>query len=158
MHPTAARFQQRLHELGLDVYSDGEYRRTWFAGAWSALEGLVDGPPQSFLRRGWRGESSELAAEELGRVANRGAVGAPARLTRRLAGEECAFMREHAPGPFKITLPSAATGGLYWFQRGVTDAVYPTRRDLVDALLAGERDPDVLAELADRAAVGVGGG
>jgi methionine synthase II (cobalamin-independent) len=121
-------------EVGVDVYSDGEYRRAWFAGAWSALEGLVDAPPQSFLRRGWRGESSELAAEELGKVANRGAVGSPVRLARRLAGDECSFLHEHAPGPFKITLPSAATGGLYWFRPGVTDAVYPTRRDLVDAL------------------------
>ena len=121
-------------EVGVDVYSDGEYRRTWFADAWSALEGLVDAPAASFLRRGWRGESSDLAAEELGRVVNRGAVGAPVRLARRLARDECAFLRERAPGPFKITLPSAATGGLYWFRPGLTDAVYPTRRDLVDAL------------------------
>ena len=43
-------------EVGVDVYSDGEFRRTWFAGAWrNAVEGLVPAEPPAFMRRGWRG-------------------------------------------------------------------------------------------------------
>jgi methionine synthase II (cobalamin-independent) len=123
------------HEVGVDVYSDGEYRRTWFAGAWGdSVGGLVDAPPPAFIARGWRGPSSDLASESLAEVAVRGAVGEKVRLTRRFAGDECAFLREHAPGPFKVTLTSAVTNALYWYCPGVTDAVYPTRRDLVDEL------------------------
>ena len=129
-------------EVDVDVFTDGEFRRTWFAGAWGeAVTGLVDAPPPSFIRRGWRGSTRELAEQSLREVAVRGAIGERVRLVRRFAGDECAFMRAHAPGPFKITLTSAATNGLYWYREGVSDAFYPTRRDLVDdlaGLLAGE--------------------
>jgi 5-methyltetrahydropteroyltriglutamate--homocysteine methyltransferase len=123
-------------EVGVDVYSDGEFRRTWFAGAWrDAVEGLIPAEPPAFLRRGWRGETSGLAMETLREVATGGsAVGEQVRQVRRFAGDECAFLREHAPGPFKVTLTSAVTNSLYWFKPGLTDRVYPTRRDLGDEL------------------------
>jgi 5-methyltetrahydropteroyltriglutamate--homocysteine methyltransferase len=135
-------------DVGVDVYSDGEYRRTWFAGAWGeAVEGLVPAPPREFLLRGWRGESSELAAESLRAVATTGAVGEQVRQVRRFAGKECAFLRERAPGPFKITLTSAGTNALYWYRPGLTDAIYPSRRDLADEL-AGilRREVELLVE------------
>jgi 5-methyltetrahydropteroyltriglutamate--homocysteine methyltransferase len=58
------------------------------------------------------------------------------RQVRRLAGDEAAFLKEHAPGPWKITMPGAmsAAGGL--FQPGVTDKVYPTRFDLAKDIVA----------------------
>jgi methionine synthase II (cobalamin-independent) len=122
-------------EVGLEIFSDGEFRRSWFAGAWSeSVEGLVPAPPAPFLLRGWRGESSDLAVESLREVAVAGAVGERVRQVRRFAGDECEFLREHAPGPFKVTLTSAVTNGLYWYRDGITSAVYPTRRDLVDEL------------------------
>ena len=32
-------------EVGVDVYSDGVYRRSWFAGAWGeSVRGLVEAP------------------------------------------------------------------------------------------------------------------
>jgi 5-methyltetrahydropteroyltriglutamate--homocysteine methyltransferase len=122
-------------EVGVDVFTDGEFRRSWFAGAWGAsIEGLVEAPPAPFTARGWRGPSSELAMESLREVAAGGAIGERARVVRRFAEDECAFMRVHSPGPFKITLTSAVTNALYWYRPGVSDAVYPTRRDLVDEL------------------------
>jgi 5-methyltetrahydropteroyltriglutamate--homocysteine methyltransferase len=122
-------------EVGLEIFSDGEFRRGWFAGAWGeSVEGLVPAPPAPFLLRGWRGESSELASESLREVAVGGAVGERVRQVRRFAGDECAFLRENAPGPFKVTLTSAVTNALYWYRDGLTDVVYPTRRDLSDEL------------------------
>jgi 5-methyltetrahydropteroyltriglutamate--homocysteine methyltransferase len=122
-------------DVGVEIFTDGEFRRGWFAGAWGeSVTGLVQAPPPSFVRRGWRGEHRALAEQSLGEVATRGAIGEKVRLVRRFAGDECAYMREHSPGPFKITLTSAVTNALYWYSPGVTDVVYATRRELVDEL------------------------
>ncbi len=122
-------------EVGVEVFSDGEFRRSWFAGAWGAsVSGLVDAPPAKFMLRGWRGSTSELAEQSLREVAARGAIGERVQLVRRFAADESEFLREHSPGPFKITLTSAVTNALYWYRPGVTDAVYGTRRALVDEL------------------------
>ena len=42
------------------------------------------------------------------------------RLNRRITGDEVAFLKQHAPGPFKVTLPSPITlAGLgAWFKPG----------------------------------------
>jgi 5-methyltetrahydropteroyltriglutamate--homocysteine methyltransferase len=138
-------------EVGVDVYTDGEYRRTWFAGAWGdSVRGLVDAPPQPFIARGWRGSSSDLAMQSLAEVATHGAVGEKVRQVRRFAQDECEFLREHAPGPFKITLTSAVTNAVYWYQPAISAAVYPTRRELVDEMAGLLRDE--VAALVDEGA------
>jgi 5-methyltetrahydropteroyltriglutamate--homocysteine methyltransferase len=63
-------------------------------------------------------------------------VGERVRLARRLAGEECAFLSARSPGPFKITLTSAAAQLGFWYRPGITDHVYPTREELRDDLVA----------------------
>jgi 5-methyltetrahydropteroyltriglutamate--homocysteine methyltransferase len=54
---------------------------------------------------------------------------------RRITGAESAFLRQHARGPFKITIPSP-TWYLRGYIKGTSDQVYPTQeaalRDLVD--------------------------
>ena len=118
-------------DVGIDVFTEGEYRRAgWSNAVRESVEGLVpvEGSPISGFLGQWQGPHGELAASSMtmtGMVA-----GAKLQQVRRLAGTEAAFLKEHAPGPWKITMPGAlsATGQL--FNAGITDAYYPTRRDL----------------------------
>jgi len=118
-------------DVGIDVFTEGEYRRAgWSNAVRESVEGLVpvEGSPISGFLGQWQGPHGELAASSMtmtGMVA-----GAKLQQVRRLAGTEAAFLKEHAPGPWKITMPGAlsATGQL--FKAGITDAYYPTRRDL----------------------------
>src|SRR6202011_1183896 len=48
----------------------------------------------------------------------------------RLVGAEAAFLKEHALGPWKITMPGAMSGAGQLYKPGVSDTAYPTRRDL----------------------------
>jgi 5-methyltetrahydropteroyltriglutamate--homocysteine methyltransferase len=57
-------------------------------------------------------------------------AGQKLRQVRRLAGTEASFLKQHAPGPWKITMPGAMSSTGQLFKQGVTDAVYPTRLDL----------------------------
>jgi len=118
-------------DVGIDVFTEGECRRAgWSNAVRESVEGLVpvEGSPISGFLGQWQGPHGELAASSMtmtGMVA-----GAKLQQVRRLAGTEAAFLKEHAPGPWKITMPGAlsATGQL--FKAGITDAYYPTRRDL----------------------------
>jgi 5-methyltetrahydropteroyltriglutamate--homocysteine methyltransferase len=61
---------------------------------------------------------------------------ATGRVTQRVAltAIEAAFLAQHAPGPYKITLMSAAMGGLLW-RPGISEAAYPTPAALIDELV-----------------------
>ena len=122
---------RRQSDCGLDVYVDGEFRRVGFmTGFVEAVQGFVlaeDAPMP------WRGAADEPTPWRSSSIV----AG-----TRRIAGTEAAFLREHAPGPFKITLPSPLLFALTAYRSGVTDASYPTR----EALLA-----DAARILADEA-------
>jgi methionine synthase II (cobalamin-independent) len=139
---------------GLDVLSDGEYRRgMWITGLPAAVDGF--GPGTMLNIRRWRGRPTPRTA-----VGHAATVGdsPPAVIVgklaprRRITGAESAFLREHAGGPYKITIPSPT-----WYLRGyipgTSDRVYPrpadALRDLTDivhrevAALVGEGVPYV---------------
>jgi 5-methyltetrahydropteroyltriglutamate--homocysteine methyltransferase len=131
---------------GLDVCSDGEYRRgMWITGLPAAVEGF--GPGRMLNIRNWRGQPLPYEPGRTG-VRHAATVGdnPPAvivgKLTpkRRITGRESAFLREHAPGPYKITIPSP-TWYLRGYIAGTSDRAYPTPadalRDLVD-IVRGE--------------------
>ena len=126
---------------GLDVYTDGEYRRgMWITGLPAAVEGF--GPGAMLNIRNWRGRPLPYEPGRTG-VRHAATVGQnpPAvivgKLTpkRRITGAESAFLRDHAPGPYKITIPSP-TWYLRGYIEGTSDRVYPTPadalRDLTD--------------------------
>lgn len=121
----------------IDLVTDGEYRRSWWAAAYvDAVEGIVDDPEAVYQPR-WSGEHAELAdatAEELG--FGEQVVGAKLRQVRRLTAHETGFLKQHATGPFKITMPGATQRAAGWYKRGLTDRFYPTRGDLVQDLVA----------------------
>lgn len=108
-------------QIGINIYSDGEYRRhSWLTAMNEALEGFV--PEQVMVP--WQGPGGGMT-----RVSSQ-VVGGKLRQKRRLHGHEASFLKEHTPGPFKITLPSVMMYVGQAYKPGVTDKSYPTRADL----------------------------
>jgi 5-methyltetrahydropteroyltriglutamate--homocysteine methyltransferase len=121
-------------EVGISVFTEGEYRRSgWSTAIRDAVEGLVpvEGSPiQGFLGQ-WQGPHGELANATMTATPISGMVaGAKLHQVRRLAGTESAFLKQHAPGPWKITMPGAMSGAGQLFKAGVTEPYYATRLDL----------------------------
>ncbi|MGE3914008.1 MAG: hypothetical protein AB7K36_31980 [Chloroflexota bacterium] len=134
-------------QAGIDVLSDGEYRRSSWAGGFpEAVEGYVASTmPIAFT---WRldEEAGNLSPEELeaafksvpqqtGRV-----IGERIRQVKRLTGHEAPFLKEHAGGPFKITMAAPSYVVARGFKPGVTTSVYPTRGDLMNEVTAIYKD------------------
>jgi len=135
-------------QAGVDVLSDGEYRRAmWLTGLPDAVDGFVEGRQVGAGR--WRGGEARPAAapSEPGSTAPQIApgptpkmvIGGKLRATRPFTGIEASFLAEHAPGPYKITMPSP-TWFMHGYVPGVSDAVYHTRAEALDDLVAIVRD------------------
>ncbi len=129
-------------DVGLDIASDGEFRRKFFmTGPYAALEGVEDTATPDFDRYP---RLREVDPEQLSEVTRPSAVVVgPLRLKRRITADEVAFLKQHARGPFKITMPSPITLATHgqWFKPGVSDAFYPSIEavwEALVALLAGE--------------------
>jgi 5-methyltetrahydropteroyltriglutamate--homocysteine methyltransferase len=113
-------------QVGLDVLTDGEYRRSSFlSNLVDATEGFID----DRVVMEWRGPGGrpEEAAIK--------AVGGKLRQTRRLAAHEVEFLKRHAAGPFKITMPSPSGFAMTSYKPGLSDRYYPTRSDLLQDLV-----------------------
>ena len=126
---------ERQKSIGLDIFTDGEFRR---AGFQNDLEEAVDGfveTDQPAVTRIWKGPGDQ--PEQLG---TRHVVGGKLRQVRRLTETQTAFLSEHAPGPFKMTVPSPNQFPAITFQPGLTDRVYPTRSDLLIDLVSIIKD------------------
>jgi 5-methyltetrahydropteroyltriglutamate--homocysteine methyltransferase len=118
---------ERQRATGLEILTDGEFRR----GAWQTdLAEAVEGFQNEYLPMAWYGPNAEEAGDSAAHV-----VGGPLRQTRRITAHETAFLKEHAGGAWKMTLPSAATFSDASFKPGLTDRFYPTRGDLLNALV-----------------------
>ena len=117
---------ERQRQTGIDVYSDGEFRRTGFQWDFpESVEGYVrtDRPVVSRMWQGPGGPPREQGTSL--------AVGGKLRQVRRLTELQAAFLRTHAPGPYKMTVPSPNQFPTLGFQPGLTDRFYPTRSDLL---------------------------
>jgi 5-methyltetrahydropteroyltriglutamate--homocysteine methyltransferase len=119
---------------GVEIFSDGEFRRGIFTdGLTSNVTGFVAAPQ---LKMPWHGgeESTPESAPGVAITARMTATG-------RMFEEEAAFLREHSPGPFKITLATPVNFGFFAWRKGLSESAYPTHADfIVDAgrLLADE--------------------
>ncbi|HLH42473.1 MAG TPA: hypothetical protein VKV74_05780 [Bryobacteraceae bacterium] len=106
----------RQKDLGFKIFSDGEFRRDGFMGAfYDSVEGL---DRNGSLARPWRNPAG---------VNNnpwRGVVVGKLRQTRRLAAHEAAFLHSHSPGDFKIALPSANQFPAIMYKTGLSDRAY----------------------------------
>lgn len=107
-------------DTGMEVFTDGEYRR----------ESFLSGPPQwldgfsaseeSYLRE-WHGPDGGMLPTRV-RV-----VSARLEAKSRFTADEISFMNEHAPGPIKITIPAASMLGFGAFKEGITDRFYDSQ-------------------------------
>jgi 5-methyltetrahydropteroyltriglutamate--homocysteine methyltransferase len=121
---------ERQRSIGVNVFSDGEFRRTGFQNDLvEAVEGFVDAARPAVIRI-WQGPGGE--PQEQG---TRQVVGGKLRAMRRLTEHQTRFLQAHAPGPVKMTLPSPNQFPAISFQPGVTELYYPTRADLLWALV-----------------------
>jgi 5-methyltetrahydropteroyltriglutamate--homocysteine methyltransferase len=135
-------------KIGLGILTDGEFRRASFMGSpYEVFEGLAARTSSRFDQPLWRGsgasEANEampiawaMATKKLG-------------LKRRITGTETAFLKTHAPGPYKITMPGP-TLLLNLYEPGVTDRVYADRQAFLDDIVRFYRQ-EVDAQIADGA-------
>jgi 5-methyltetrahydropteroyltriglutamate--homocysteine methyltransferase len=123
-------------QAGLDVLSDGEYRRAgWSSAAAGAIEGLVpvEGSPIRRIFAEWRGPEAGDFNQTLARVQSM-VAGQKVRKTRRFVATDAEFLARNAAGPWKITLPGpmSMAGGM--FEPGVSEAAYANRFALAEDL------------------------
>jgi 5-methyltetrahydropteroyltriglutamate--homocysteine methyltransferase len=122
-------------QVGIDVYSGGEYRRTgWSNVVRDAVEGLVpsEGSPISGFLGEWQGPHASAATSSMTmtRYGTAMVAGEKLRQVRRLVGTDAEFLKAHAPGPWKMTMPGALSAAGQLWKAGVSDTAYPTRADL----------------------------
>lgn len=123
---------------GLDVITDGEFRRTFFTGsADAALHGFRPSA-ETFTIYGPDGDSAEVparpvVAERLRRVANP-------------LADEAGYLAKTTDAPFKVTLPAASMYCWYGvFTPGISDQAYADADEFVDHVVV------LLRELVDEA-------
>jgi 5-methyltetrahydropteroyltriglutamate--homocysteine methyltransferase len=125
---------RRQRDCGIDVCTDGEFRRgSFLAGFSDAVDGFVTGEPPPLP---WKGGNGRGAPPLRGAV-----VASELRPRERIAGVEAGFLREHCPVPYKVTLPSPLLFAMNSYVPGLSDRAYPAREDLlaeVAGLLADE--------------------
>jgi 5-methyltetrahydropteroyltriglutamate--homocysteine methyltransferase len=108
--------QQR--RVGLEVFTDGEFRRgSWITDMAEAVDGFL---PQSRTIE-WRGPGG--GAEP----STSSVVGGHLQPRRRLTGDQFQFLKKHAPGPIKMTLPAPSNFWVVSWKAGVSDRAYPSR-------------------------------
>ena len=117
---------QVQRDAGIDVFTDGEYRRRDFRTSFAES---VDGFVEILNPINWKGPKPSDLEPTPGWY-----VGSILKQHRRLTAHESAFLLEHTPGPCKITIPSAGFMAGRSFRLGVTDEFYPTQSDLLRAL------------------------
>jgi 5-methyltetrahydropteroyltriglutamate--homocysteine methyltransferase len=123
-----ARVLDKQKEIGLDVLTDGEFRRSNFMSDFTdAVEGFDFGDS---VQRKWNEQRSTEAP--VSRIS--GIVTSVLRQRQPLTGGELPFLLEHAPSPIKVTLPSATQFPAISFKYGITDAVYADPFALLEAI------------------------
>lgn len=119
--------------VGMPVLTDGEVRReTWMAGLLESIGGMTSiGDPDGVI---WRREDGQVPARE---ETHFDLCIATEKVYQKqlLTAVEAAYMAARAPGRFKVTLMSAAMGGMVW-RPELSSAAYPTPAELTDDLVA----------------------
>lgn len=128
---------QLQKEVGIDVQTDGEYRRGgWASDFVDAVEGYVPGAAP--INLGWstggtggapttRTEPSTAQAAVALAVGGGRVIGGRLKATRRMTEHESGFLKAHATGPYKVTMPAVSYVIARGYKPGVTDKVYDSR-------------------------------
>ena len=117
---------EQQKRVGVDVFSDGEFRRSSFQNDLAeSVEGYVESKRPAVVRI-WQGPGGDPQEQGTNLV-----VGGKLSQSRRLTDKQTAFLKTHAPGPFKMTVPSPNQFPAISYLEGLTDRFYPTRSDLL---------------------------
>ncbi len=117
---------QRQERAGVDVFSDGEFRRTGFQNDLiEAVEGYITTDEPAVVRV-WHGPGGEPREQGTRQV-----VGSKLRQVRRLTEHQSGFLQENVPGRYKVTVPSPSQFPAISYQQGITDRFYPSRSELL---------------------------
>ena len=128
------RVLERQKEIGFDIFTDGELRRTNFMSDFTdAVEGFDFG--DAVLRQ-WKDDDQKAQPSAATVSSINGIVISTLKQRQPLTGRELPFLREHAPGPIKITLPSATQFPAISFKYGITDTIYQDPYALLSAITA----------------------
>ncbi|HTX09626.1 MAG TPA: cobalamin-independent methionine synthase II family protein [Solirubrobacteraceae bacterium] len=84
--------------IGIDVVTDGEFRRTDFR---SGLAAAVSGLEEEIYERNWHGASGDVAVQS-----RNWTVTGPVTRTSSVAATEARFLSDRSDRPFKVTFPS----------------------------------------------------
>ncbi len=119
------RVLKKQQELGFEIFTDGELRRSNFMSDFTdAVEGFDLGDATA---RSW--QTGQTQGANVSKVA--GIVTARMRQVRPLTGHELPYLKAHSPGAIKMTLPSATQFPAISFKRGVTDKIYRDHLELL---------------------------
>ena len=114
---------KRQKEIGFEIFTDGELRR---AGFMSDFYESVEGMDYDYdVERAWKGAPAGVGVAR-GIGARGGAVVSKLRQTKRLTKDEVDFLKKHAPGDIKMTLPTANQFPAIAYKKGVSEAAYPS--------------------------------
>jgi len=121
----------RQIDLGLDVVTDGEFRRYMFLNSfWDAVRGFsTEDNPVEF-----RNDSGDTVVWHVHKVVDR------LEKVDNPVSREAAFMSGITDHPFKVTLPAGSIfSNPYTWKPGVNDHAYSTRQELTDHAVTIER-------------------
>lgn len=115
-------------QAGIDIFSDGEMRRdAWMTGFSAAVEGFVSEYPTV--------EQRKPDGTMVPVVVHYKPIQERLRQVKRLTEHEVTFLKEHAPGPFKITMPSPSGIARRVYRPGISHQAYPTQEELQQDLV-----------------------
>lgn len=121
-------------ETGINVLSDGEYRRSgWASDFADAVEGYVEGRPAVAVQFKGGASAGEM---RLPAGMGRGVIGNRLVQRRRLTAHEATFLAAHAGGPYKVTMPAPSYIAARGWAPGITDRVYASRKELLTDVAA----------------------
>jgi 5-methyltetrahydropteroyltriglutamate--homocysteine methyltransferase len=107
---------------GLAIFTDGEFRRgSWITDMAEAVDGFVS--RSRTIEWHGPGGGQEPSTSRV--------VGARLQQRRRLTGEESTFLKQHAPGECKMTLPAPSNFFVVSWDPDVSPTAYPSRSDLL---------------------------
>ena len=110
-------------ECNIDVYVDGEFRRTGFMTNFTdSVHGFESAVASA---QSWRGDKGNRPSPNIRIVKDK------LRFKNRMCAKDATFLKRHAPGPFKITLPSPSNFAMLCWQAEVSAQAYPSRSDFI---------------------------
>ena len=111
---------------GLEIFTDGEFRRAGFmSDFYDSVEGL---DRTGEITRTWKGASSAIGGTSGGSAARSGLAGIAVEKIvqkKRLTDHEVDFLKRHAPGDIKVTLPTANQFPAICYKKGLSEKAYP---------------------------------